>query len=97
MAAGGLLVFDPEPSLTRAMVATRIAERIHLVPRLRQRLEEAPLGLANPVWVDDGFISTGISARPASRNPEARRSSDGSSNASSSIASTAPAHCGKRP
>ena len=56
MAAGGLLVFDPEPSLTRAMVATRIAERIHLVPRLRQRLEEAPLGLANPVWVDDeGF------------------------------------------
>ena len=56
MAAGGLLVFDPEPSLTRAMVATRIAERIHLVPRLRQRLEEPPLGLANPVWVDDqGF------------------------------------------
>ena len=56
MAVGGLLVFDPEPSLTRAMVATRIAERIHLVPRLRQRLEEPPLGLANPVWVDDrGF------------------------------------------
>jgi diacylglycerol O-acyltransferase len=56
MSVGGLLVFDPEPPLTRAMVASRIAERIHLVPRLRQRLEEPPLGIANPVWTDDtGF------------------------------------------
>ena len=56
MAVGGLLVFDAEPSLTRAMVVERIAERIHLLPRLRQRLEEAPLGIANPVWTDDiGF------------------------------------------
>ena len=56
MAVGGLLVFDAEPPLTRAMVAERIAERIHLVPRLRQRLEEPPLGIANPVWTDDtGF------------------------------------------
>jgi WS/DGAT/MGAT family acyltransferase len=53
MAVGGLLVFDPEPPLTRAMLTARIAERIHLVPRLRQRLEEPPLGLANPVWTDD--------------------------------------------
>jgi diacylglycerol O-acyltransferase len=56
MAVGGLLVFAAEPKLTRAMVAERLAERIHLVPRLRQRLEEAPLGIANPVWTDDtGF------------------------------------------
>ncbi len=56
MAVGGLLVFDPDPPLTRAMVAARIGERIHLVPRLRQRLEEPPLGIANPVWTDDtGF------------------------------------------
>jgi diacylglycerol O-acyltransferase len=56
MAVGGLLVFDSEPTLTRAMVASRIGERIHLIPRLRQRLEEPPLGLANPVWTDDrGF------------------------------------------
>lgn len=56
MAVGGLLVFDPEPPLTRAMIAARIGERIHLIPRLRQRLEEPPLGLANPVWTDDrGF------------------------------------------
>src|ERR1700690_4424792 len=56
MAVGGLLVFESEPKLTRAMVAERIAERIHLVPRLRQRLEEPPLGIAKPVWTDDtGF------------------------------------------
>jgi WS/DGAT/MGAT family acyltransferase len=56
MAVGGLLVVDAEPPLTRAMVARRIGERIHLVPRLRQRLEEPPLGIANPVWTDDtGF------------------------------------------
>ncbi len=53
MAVGGLLVFEPEPPLTRSMVAQRIAERIHLIPRLRQRLEEPALGLANPVWTDD--------------------------------------------
>ena len=53
MAVGGLMVFDPEPALTRAMVAARIQERIHLIPRLRQRLEEPPLGIANPVWTDD--------------------------------------------
>ena len=57
MAVGGLLVFEPEPPLTRAMLAARLAERIHLIPRLRQRLEEPTLGLlANPLWVDDhGF------------------------------------------
>jgi diacylglycerol O-acyltransferase / wax synthase len=56
MAVGGLLIFDSEPPLTQAMIASRIGERIHLIPRLRQRLEEPPLGLANPVWTDDpGF------------------------------------------
>ena len=56
MAVGGLLVFAPEPPLTHAMVAARIGERIHLLPRLRQRVEEPPLGIANPVWTDDtGF------------------------------------------
>jgi diacylglycerol O-acyltransferase / wax synthase len=53
MAVGGLLVFDADRPLSRATVAARIAERIHLIPRLRQRLEEPPLGIANPVWTDD--------------------------------------------
>lgn len=53
MAVGGLMVFESDQPLTREVVARRIAERIHLVPRLRQRLEEPPLGIANPVWADD--------------------------------------------
>lgn len=56
MAVGGLLVFDSEPPLTQTIVTSRIAERIHLLARLRHRLEEPPLGIANPVWSDDpGF------------------------------------------
>jgi WS/DGAT/MGAT family acyltransferase len=56
MAVGGLIICDADPRLTRSLIASRIAERIHLVPRLRQKLEEPPLGIANPVWVDDtGF------------------------------------------
>jgi WS/DGAT/MGAT family acyltransferase len=66
MAVGGLMVFDPEPQLTRAMVAARIQERIHLIPRLRQRLEEPPLGIANPVWTDDTSFDVDWHVRQAS-------------------------------
>ncbi len=30
-----------------------IKERIHLVPRYRQRIQRAPMHIAHPVWVDD--------------------------------------------
>jgi WS/DGAT/MGAT family acyltransferase len=53
MAVGGLLILEAGGELTRAMVAERFASRIHLVERLRQRLEEPPLGIASPVWTDD--------------------------------------------
>jgi WS/DGAT/MGAT family acyltransferase len=53
MTVGGLLVFDRGRGMTREAIAARIAERIHLVPRLRQRLTEPAMGLANPIWVDD--------------------------------------------
>jgi diacylglycerol O-acyltransferase / wax synthase len=66
MAVGGLIVFDAEPPLTRAMLADRIAERIHLIPRLRQRLEEPPLGIANPVWTDDTDFDLDWHVRQAS-------------------------------
>ena len=66
MAVGGLLVFESHPPLTRAMVAERIAERIHLVPRLRHRLEEPPLGIANPVWTDDTSFDLDWHVRQAS-------------------------------
>ena len=53
MAVGGVMVFERKPVLTRATVIERISERLHLIPRLRQRLEEPPLGIASPVWTDD--------------------------------------------
>jgi WS/DGAT/MGAT family acyltransferase len=69
MAVGGLLVFEADAPLTRAMVTHRIAERIHLLPRLRQRLEEPPLGIANPVWTDDTGFDLDWHVRQASLPP----------------------------
>jgi diacylglycerol O-acyltransferase len=54
MHVGGVLVFDGV--VDREAVVRRVRERIHLIPRYTMRLDSAPLGLANPVWVtDDGF------------------------------------------
>ena len=53
MAVAGALVFEPGEGTAYEAVAERLAARIHLLPRYRQRLETTPLGLANPVWVDD--------------------------------------------
>ncbi|MBA2342519.1 MAG: wax ester/triacylglycerol synthase family O-acyltransferase, partial [Thermoleophilaceae bacterium] len=51
MHVGGVLVFDG--AIDAPMVIERLRERIHLIPRYRMRLEEARLGIANPVWVED--------------------------------------------
>jgi WS/DGAT/MGAT family acyltransferase len=51
MHVGGVLIF--EGTVTREEVVRRLRERIHLIPRYAMRLDEAPLGIANPVWVDD--------------------------------------------
>jgi WS/DGAT/MGAT family acyltransferase len=53
MAVGGVLVFEAGEGTAYDAVAARLESRLHLVPRYRQRLEETPLGIANPVWVDD--------------------------------------------
>ena len=54
MHVGGVLVLDGH--VDRDTVVRRLSERLHLIPRYTMRLDEAPLGLANPVWVDDeGF------------------------------------------
>ena len=52
MHVGGVLVFDGVVS--RDEVVRRLRERIHLIPRYAMRLDEAMLGIANPVWVQDG-------------------------------------------
>jgi diacylglycerol O-acyltransferase / wax synthase len=53
MAVGGLLVFEAGAGTRHEAVAERLEERLHLVPRYRQRLDQPPLGISNPVWVDD--------------------------------------------
>jgi WS/DGAT/MGAT family acyltransferase len=40
-----------------------IRERIHLVPRYRQRIHRVPMNLAHPVWVDDPHFDLGAHVR----------------------------------
>jgi WS/DGAT/MGAT family acyltransferase len=55
------LVLDPpegrralfSPSTRFVQIRRLIEHRLHLVPRLRQRAMQVPLGLHHPVWVDD--------------------------------------------
>jgi WS/DGAT/MGAT family acyltransferase len=53
MAVAGTLVFEGGPGTEYDAVAERVAQRLHLVPRYRQRLEDPAFGIANPVWIDD--------------------------------------------
>jgi diacylglycerol O-acyltransferase / wax synthase len=52
MAIGAILVFDGLPP-TEAQFLALVRSRLHLLPRLRQRLLTPPLGLGTPFWVDD--------------------------------------------
>jgi len=54
---GAVLMLDRSASLEPALVAAALAERVHAVPRLRQRLVEVPWGCGRPVWVDDRDFS----------------------------------------
>ncbi len=56
MAVAGAMLFDAGPGTNYEAVCRRVAERLPLLPRYRQRLRD-PLGpLSNPVWIDDdGF------------------------------------------
>jgi diacylglycerol O-acyltransferase / wax synthase len=53
MAVGAALVFEGGPGLAYDAVRERLLARLHLIPRYRQKLVEAPLGIAGPVWADD--------------------------------------------
>jgi diacylglycerol O-acyltransferase / wax synthase len=52
MAIGALLMFEGSPPSQDEFLAL-IRSRLHLLPRLRQRLLQPPLGLGTPFWVDD--------------------------------------------
>ncbi|HEY5708478.1 MAG TPA: wax ester/triacylglycerol synthase family O-acyltransferase [Solirubrobacterales bacterium] len=51
MAIGAVLVCDGEPPSHEDFLAS-IRSRLHLLPRLRQRLAFPPLNLGRPFWVD---------------------------------------------
>ncbi|HEY6875918.1 MAG TPA: wax ester/triacylglycerol synthase family O-acyltransferase [Candidatus Dormibacteraeota bacterium] len=44
-------------------VEETVRERIHLVPRYRQKIHRVPLNLAHPVWVDDPHFDLGSHIR----------------------------------
>src|SRR6201987_1478691 len=53
---GGLSVLDPRTApepLTLARLTEVMAERLPLVPVLRRKLLNVPLGLDQPYWIDD--------------------------------------------
>ncbi|HAC44903.1 MAG TPA: wax ester/triacylglycerol synthase family O-acyltransferase, partial [Chloroflexi bacterium] len=64
---GTVYVFEGEAQLPGGRgalgVEQTVRERIHLVPRYRQRIHRVPLNLAHPVWVDDPHFDLGAHIR----------------------------------
>jgi WS/DGAT/MGAT family acyltransferase len=58
MTIGGLIIADAGPGVTYDALIKRIDERIHLLPRYTQRLQESTFGARHPVWVDDEHYDT---------------------------------------
>jgi diacylglycerol O-acyltransferase / wax synthase len=62
----GRVLLDASGQLAVAAIKARIEQRLHLAPRLRQRLYRPGFGLGTPVWVDDASfdISRHVRTRP---------------------------------
>ena len=69
MHVAGLSVLDPSTRPNGGLrfedVESVIASRLHLAPRLRQKVKMVPFGLALPVWVDDASFDLGFHVRRA--------------------------------
>ena len=69
MHVAGLSVLDPSTrpggSVRFEDVASLFADRLHLAPRLRQKVKTVPLGLGLPVWVDDAAFDLDFHVRRA--------------------------------
>src|SRR5260370_17304189 len=66
---GGVCILDPKDApapLTLARLTEVLGERLQLVPVLRRKLLNVPLGLDQPYWGDDPafYIDCPISAIP---------------------------------
>ena len=58
---GGLCLLDPSGAakpLNLARLTEVLAERLPLVPVLRRKLLQVPLGLDQPYWIDDAAFAT---------------------------------------
>ena len=51
------------PAPDQDEIRDQLLDRLHLIPRYRQRLERVPLGLARPVWVDATDFDIGYHVR----------------------------------
>jgi diacylglycerol O-acyltransferase len=62
----GRVLFDASGQLALDAIRARIEQRLHLAPRLRQRLYRPGFGFGAPVWVDDASfdISRHVRTRP---------------------------------
>lgn len=60
---GAALTLNTGPDFDLPGAERLIAERVHAVPRLRQRLVSAPAGCGRPVWVDDPDFDIGHHVR----------------------------------
>lgn len=68
MHVGWAAIFQPPvdaPAPSFDAIREHIAGRLHRAPRYRQRLEEVPLGLGDPVWVDDAGFDIDLHVRRA--------------------------------
>lgn len=63
MSVGGALIFEGGPGLEHDAILERLAGRLHLIPRYRQRLQQPVTGVINPVWVDDDGFELGWHVR----------------------------------
>jgi WS/DGAT/MGAT family acyltransferase len=70
---GGLAILDPSTApggtLAAADIEQLIAERLPLLPPLRWRLVEVPLGLDYPYWIDDPDFDLGFHVRELALPP----------------------------
>jgi diacylglycerol O-acyltransferase len=78
MHVAGMAVLDPRTrpggALTPDDLTTLIRQRIHLVPRFRQKVLVPPLGLGRPMWVDDDDFDVEFHLRRAALpSPGGRR------------------------
>jgi diacylglycerol O-acyltransferase len=68
----GRVLLDVSGQLALEAIRARIGQRLHLAPRLRQRLYRPGFGFGAPVWVDDASfdISRHVRTRPVAAGGE---------------------------